>query len=115
MRGSPEIPLQHPAIDLRQLLQVCDRRALVDLMHGLADQSELDHRAIVRDEARIRGAARGRELRPAARHLLDCRYRKLGKWTGLGHEHVRVRGLPYDARADTVAGCLCQPLLDELA
>ena len=41
--------------------------ALVDLMHGPADQAELDHRAIVLDEARVRCAAGGRKLRLAAR------------------------------------------------
>jgi hypothetical protein len=54
---SPKIPLQYPAIDFRQFLKVGDRRALVDLVHGLAHQAELDHRTIARDKARIRGAA----------------------------------------------------------
>ena len=61
-RDSRKIPVQHPAIDLRQLLQIGHRRALVDLVHGLADQAELDHRAIARDEARIRGAAAGAQI-----------------------------------------------------
>jgi hypothetical protein len=52
-----KIPIENPAIDPRQLLQIRDRRALVDLVHGLADQAELDHRAIAGDEARVRGAA----------------------------------------------------------
>ena len=42
-------------------------RALVDLVHGRADQAEFEHRAIVLDEARIRGAAGGRELRRGVR------------------------------------------------
>ncbi len=44
-----------------------DRHALVDGVHGRADQAELDHRAIVLDEARVRGAAGGRQLRLACR------------------------------------------------
>src|ERR1700682_4101472 len=56
---SSEIAIQHAAIDSCQFLQIGNRRTLVDLVHGLADQAELDHRAIAGDEARIRGAARG--------------------------------------------------------
>ncbi len=50
---SGEIPLQYPAIDLGQPLQIGDSGAFVDLVHGLADQAELDHRAVARDEACI--------------------------------------------------------------
>ncbi|GCC48855.1 hypothetical protein chiPu_0033194, partial [Chiloscyllium punctatum] len=88
--------------------------ALVDLVHGLADQAEFDHRAVARDEARVRGAARGRELRPAAGGLLDRGNREVGERSGLGDEHVRVRRLPVDMRADAVAAGLRQPFVDQL-
>src|SRR5580692_8310048 len=67
----PEIPVQNPAVNLRQLLEISDRRALVDLVHGLADQAELDHGAVVGDEAGIRGAAARTQFRFAAGDLLD--------------------------------------------
>jgi hypothetical protein len=54
---SPKIPLQYPAVDPGQFLKIGDRRALVDLVHGLADQAELDHGTITRYKACIRGAA----------------------------------------------------------
>ena len=40
-------------MDLRHL------HPFVDLMHGLADKAEFDHRAVILDEPRIRGATRG--------------------------------------------------------
>ena len=53
----------------RQVAQFGDRHALVGLVHGGADQAELRHRAVARDEARVGGAAAGVELR------LDARWR----------------------------------------
>src|SRR5258708_4148248 len=84
----PEISLQHAAINFCQLLQIRHRRALVDLVHGLADQAELDHRAIARDEARVRGAAARAQLRPASGDLLARRDRQIGEVARLGHEHI---------------------------
>jgi hypothetical protein len=40
---SPEIAIQHAAIDFSQLFQIGNRRAFVDRVHGLADQAEFDH------------------------------------------------------------------------
>ena len=45
--------------------------ALVDLVHGQADEAELGERAKAMDEARVRGAAGGAELGRAAGDLLD--------------------------------------------
>ena len=69
--ASCEIPVQHAAIDRGELFQIGHRRALVDLVHGLADQAEFDHRAIIRDEARVRGAAAGVEFGRAAGDVAD--------------------------------------------
>src|SRR5467141_1241630 len=85
-----KIPLQHAAIDLRQFLQIGHRRALVDLVHGLADQAEFDNRAIARDEARVRGAAGGRELRLAAGDFLDRRDGEIGEGARFRDEYVGV-------------------------
>ena len=46
-----------PLIDPGQPLDVGDRHMLVRLVHGGADQAELDHGAIAREEARVRRAA----------------------------------------------------------
>ena len=58
-----KIPVQHVPVDRGQRHEVGGRDVLVDLVHLLAQQAELDHRAIILDEARIRGAAGGRQLR----------------------------------------------------
>src|SRR6185437_16326265 len=70
-QASVKITIQNAAIDARQLLDIGHRRALVDLVHGLAEQPEFDHRAIARDEARIRRAAGGGEFGLAAGHFFD--------------------------------------------
>ena len=58
--------LNDRAINCRQGGEIGDRHALVDGMHGLADQAEFHHRAILRDEARIGCTAAGGEFRLAA-------------------------------------------------
>ncbi len=62
-----EIPLQNVPVDRGQRHEIGGRDVLVDLVHLLAQQAELDHRAIILDEARVRRAAGGRELRRRAR------------------------------------------------
>src|SRR6516162_10621314 len=109
-----EIPIQDPAIDFRQLLDIRHRGALVDLMHGLTEQAEFDHRTIACDETRVRCAAGGGELRLAAGDLFDRSDRKVGEWTRLSQEYVGVRILPHDVGADAVAGSLRKALVDEL-
>ena len=53
----------HVAIDPGQVAQFRDRHALVRLVHRGADQAELGDRAIAGDEARVRRAAAGVQLR----------------------------------------------------
>src|ERR1043166_7482873 len=70
-----KIPIEYPSVDRCERGKLRGRHVLVDLMHGLADEAELEHRAIILDEARVRGAARGGELRPATgriRHRVDA-------------------------------------------
>ena len=85
-------------IDPRQRLEIGDRHALVDLVHGLADQAELDHRAVVLDEARVRGAAGGRELGRTPGLGLDRRADEVDE-----RRPAAVRKLSLDGRSDGVA------------
>ena len=82
-------------------------------MHGLADQAEFEHRAIMRDEARVGGAAGGRELRLAPGRLLDRADDEIDERPGLGDERVGIRRLPVDAPAHAVAGGFMRPALDQ--
>ena len=66
MPSLAEPVLEERLVDVRQRFEVGDRDALVDHVHGLADQAEFDDRAIILDEARIRRAAGGRQRRLAA-------------------------------------------------
>src|SRR6476646_3361980 len=58
-RRLPKILIDHPPVDRSQRDEIGDRRAFIDLMHGLADQTEFQNRAIILDETRIGGAAGG--------------------------------------------------------
>ena len=51
-------------------------RAFVDLVHGRADEAELDHRAERADEAGVGGAAGGGELRRRAGDVARRRRRR---------------------------------------
>src|SRR5512147_473555 len=70
-RGSPgigpperlEVELDEAAIDGGELVEIGDGHMLVDLMDGRGQESELDHRTIILDEARVGRAAVGGELR----------------------------------------------------
>ena len=99
--------------DRRQRDDVGDRRAFVDRMHGLADQAEFEHRAIILDEARVRGAAGGRELRLAAGHLGDGGGGKIGERSGLGDEDVGVRRLPVEGIMDAARGGSLRAAFDQ--
>ena len=69
-------PAQDIGVDHRELVELLDSDAFVDLMDGRIDRSKLDDlRACWRDEAPIGGAADGREL---ARLAGDGEYRCLG-------------------------------------
>src|SRR6185312_150775 len=78
-------------------------------------EPELDHRAIVLDEPRIRGAAGGRELRTAARHLADGRRDEIDERAGLREKNIAIAPLPLDAPADAVGGSDAEALLDQRA
>ncbi len=71
LAGSEE-RVEEGAVDRRKLGEVGERHALVDLVHGVADEAELDHRADALEEARIRGAAAGRWRREDAGDRADC-------------------------------------------
>src|SRR5262249_41596828 len=82
--SSAEIALENPPIDRGQGREVGHAGALVDLMHGGAHEPELEHRAIVLDEARVRGAAGGRQLGPAAGDFLDRADHEIEEWAARG-------------------------------
>ena len=73
---------------------------LVDLVHLLAQQAELNHRAVVLDEARVRGAAGGGELGPEAGDFLDRAANQVDERPRWREEYVGVRRLPFDVPAD---------------
>jgi len=54
-----EITLQHALVDIGQRGNIGDRHVLVDFVHRLADEAEFRDRAVILDEAGIRGAAAG--------------------------------------------------------
>src|SRR5262245_14925720 len=64
-----EVAVEHGLVDPHQRLEVADRTLFVDLVHGLADQAELQHRTVAADEARVRRAASGRKLGLHARDV----------------------------------------------
>src|SRR5258707_9265495 len=97
MRATPastEVALQDATVDRRQRLKIGDRHALVDLMHGLPEEAELDHRAIILDEARVRSAAGGRERGPPPGGLGDRGGDEIDEGAGPGEKNVRVGRLP---------------------
>src|SRR5476649_2531858 len=107
-----EITVEHRLEDARQHLEVGDRTLLVDLVHALADQAELEHRAVVADEARVGGAAGGRELALHARHVAHRARYQLRERTGR-----RVKGLARDRDLvfdDPVAAKLLVGLVEPL-
>ena len=75
-------------IDRRQLCEIGDRRTLVDGMHGLPNQAEFEHRAVILDEARIRRAAAGAEFGPAAGHRLGGIGDQIGQRPRRGQERL---------------------------
>src|ERR1700693_3599301 len=57
-RNSLEIVLENLRVNLLQHAQVLHRNALVDGVHAAAAETDVDHGAIVLDEARVGRAAR---------------------------------------------------------
>ena len=85
----------------------------------VVDEAELDHRAIVLDEAGVRGAAAGGHRRPPAGDGLDRLDHGLDQRAGLGQEDVAGAGEgELVARVDARRGrsaLLAQPGLDRRA
>src|SRR5690606_26649998 len=71
MSGEPVF--QETLVDARQRLEIGERHAFVDHVHRLPDKAELDHRAMILDETRVRRSAGCREHRLAAGDGLDGR------------------------------------------
>src|SRR5258708_36429828 len=76
-RAEREIEVERRAVDVGEGGEVGERHALVDLMHGEADEAELGQRAVMMDEARIGRATGGAELRRAAGDAFDVRGRQI--------------------------------------
>src|SRR5215213_10277586 len=66
-----EIALQNVPVDRRERDEIGGRDVLVGLVHLLAEEAELDHRAIILDETRVRGAAGGRQCWRQPSHFRD--------------------------------------------
>src|SRR5579864_7301354 len=96
-----EIPIENAPVDRGERCKVDGRNAFVDLVHGLVDEAELDHWAIILDETRVRRAAGGRELRRLPGHLGNRARDEIDERTGRGEERVGVRGLPVDTKMPT--------------
>ena len=73
-------------------------------MHGLPDQSEFQHRAIVLDKPRVGGAAAGRQFGLSSGDLRDCAGHEIGEWPRPGEKNIGIRGLPLDPKAHMVSG-----------
>src|SRR5258708_27502254 len=72
-RAEREVEIERGAVDVGEGGEVGERHALVDLVHGEADEAELGQRAVMMDEPRIGRATAGPELRRASGDALDGR------------------------------------------
>src|ERR1700733_2229862 len=108
-----EILLNNPPVHRGERDEVGNWRAFVDLMHGLADQAEFQHRTVILDEARIGGAAGGRKLRLAAGHFGDCRDGEIGERAGLGDKDVGIRRRPVERVTHAAGRGYHRALLDQ--
>src|SRR5215510_9389144 len=111
---SGKISVDDLAINFGQFLQITNRHALVDLMHRLTDQTELDHGAMMRDESSVRRAAGRRQCRLAAGDFGNGGGDQVGERARLGYENTGVRRLPLECEIDLSTSCLRGPLLDKL-
>ena len=110
-RGSPgigpperlEVELDEAAIDGGELLEIGDGHMLVDLVDGRGQQPELDHRAIILDEARVGRAAVGGELRRDPGDLVHRLGEQRIERSGLGQEGM-ARRLEIERERKFVAG-----------
>src|SRR6185295_8669419 len=83
-------------------------------MHGLPDQPELDDRAVMRDETRVRGAAGCRQRGLAAGYFGNGVRYKFGEWPRFCEEHAGVRGFPAEFEFYLAACSLGGALFDQL-
>ena len=79
-------------------LDVLDRGAFVDLVHGRVGQAEIDHRAELDEEAAVRRAAAGRQLGLDAGLLADRRRRSGRKARPAGSGRPRRKSAPGPSR-----------------
>src|SRR5271155_3240566 len=110
---SAKILVDNAPVDRRQGDEVRDRHAFIDLMHGLPDQAEFQHGAVILDEACVGGAAGGRELGRAPGDLGNGGNCKLGEGSGLGDENVGVRWLPVKGKMHAASRRGLRPPLDQ--
>src|SRR3546814_13317718 len=73
-------PRRDICVDFGQPVEIGDRDGLVELVHRRVDQPEFRRRAERREEARVRGAARGRELGARQIGTASCRERGGRVW-----------------------------------
>ena len=99
LANSSEIKLERALIDPRQRFQIVERDPLVDAMDGGVDEAELDHRAGVLDEARVRSPPAGRKRGLAPGHVLNRLGDEIGERPGLGQKCDRVGRLEGQRRA----------------
>src|SRR5712692_3428375 len=97
-RAERKVEFERGAVDVGEGSDVGERHALVDLVHGEADETKLRERAVVMDEARIGRAAGRAELRCAARDALDGRGEQIAHLAGR-----HKKGLAADMIVDRVA------------
>src|SRR5262245_54058502 len=88
-------------------------------MHRGVGEAELDHRAVLVDEAGVRGATGGGERGRPASHRLDRIAYRIGERPGLGEEHVvparEGDGEPRAYRLRRLLAQAAHPGLDPLA
>ena len=78
--------MQNSGVDRFELLDMGDLYMLINLVHGLANQTKLGNRAVVFHIPRVRGAPRGAEFRGNARFGFYGAPNHIRKLTGWGQE-----------------------------
>src|SRR5580704_5740651 len=111
---STEITVEYSPIDRGQRDKVRGGNVLVDPVHGLVDEAELDHRAVFPDEAGIGGASRCGQHRLAPGHFGDRVAHQIDERSRGGDEGVGVGRIPFDTEASAAGpgagACLDQGL-----
>ena len=102
LRDSSERAIDQVGVDAGKGAEVVHRHCLVALVHGGVQQPELDHRTERAKEARVRGAAGGRQLWHETRLVVDRGREHGGKRARFGQERRGDDRLPM--LAEVVAG-----------